>query len=125
VAAIFSTPVSVLPHIKSGRLRALATTGAKRALTMPDLPTIAESGYPGYEALNWYGYLAPKGTPKDVVDRLHKEIARALANPKVVEQFNKTGVEPVSMTPEEFGAYIKREFDTWGKVVKQAGIKPQ
>jgi len=125
VDSFFATPVSSISQIRAGKAKAIATTGSKRAALMPDVPTIAESGYPGYEALNWYGYLAPKGTPKDVVDRLHKEIAKALANPKVVEQFNKTGVEPVSMTPEEFGAYIKREFDTWGKVVKQAGIKPQ
>ena len=92
---------------------------------MPDVPTVAESGLPGYEALNWYGYLAPAGTPKEIVDRLAREIAKALANPKVVDQMNKTGVEPLSMTPDEFGRYIKREYDTWGKVVKEAGIKAQ
>ena len=125
VDSFFATPISSISQIRSGKAKAVATTGSKRAALMPEVPTVAESGYPGYEALNWYGYLAPKGTPKDVVDRLHKEIAKALANPKVVEQMNKTGVEPLSMTPDEFGAYIKREFDTWGKVVKQAGIKPQ
>ena len=125
VDSFFATPVSSISQIRAGKAKAIATTGSKRAALMPDVPTIAESGYQGYEALNWYGYLAPKGTPKDIVDRLHKEIARALANPKVIEQMNKTGVEPLSMTPDEFGAYIKREFDTWGKVVKQAGIKPQ
>jgi tripartite-type tricarboxylate transporter receptor subunit TctC len=125
VDSFFATPVSSVSQIRAGRAKAIATTGSKRAALMPDVPTIAESGFPGYEALNWYGYLAPKGTPKEIVDRLHKEIAKALANPKVVEQMNKTGVEPLAMTPEEFGAYIKREFDTWGKVVKDAGIKAQ
>jgi len=125
VDLMFDAVTTMTEQIKAGKAKAIATTGSKRAALMPDVPTIAESGYQGYEALNWYGYLAPKGTPKDIVDRLHKEIARALANPKVIEQMNKTGVEPLSMTPDEFGAYIKREFDTWGKVVKQAGIKPQ
>jgi tripartite-type tricarboxylate transporter receptor subunit TctC len=101
------------------------TTGTKRATLMPDVPTIAESGFQGYEALNWYGYLAPAKTPKEVVDRLHREIAKALANPKVIDQLAKTGVEPAAMTPQEFGRYLKTEYDTWGKVVKQAGIKAQ
>jgi tripartite-type tricarboxylate transporter receptor subunit TctC len=125
VNSFFATPVSSISQIRAGKAKAIATTGSKRAALMPDVPTIAESGYPGYEALNWYGYLAPKGTPREIVERLHKEIAKALANPRVVDQMNKTGVEPMSMTPEEFGAYIKREYDTWGKVVKQAGIKAQ
>jgi tripartite-type tricarboxylate transporter receptor subunit TctC len=125
VDSFFATPVSSISQIRAGKAKAIATTGAKRAALMPDVPTVAESGYPGYEALNWYGYLAPKGTPKDIVERLHREIAKALASPKVVDQMNKTGVEPLSMTPEEFGAYIKREYDTWGKVVKEAGIKAQ
>jgi len=125
VDSFFATPISSISQIKSGKARAIATTGSKRAKLMPDVPTVAEQGFPGYEALNWYGYLAPAGTPKDVVDRLHKEIAKALASPKVIEQMEKTGVEPLAMTPDEFGRYIKREFDTWGKVVKDAKIKPQ
>jgi len=92
---------------------------------MPDVPTVAESGFPGYEALNWYGYLAPAKAPREIIDRLSRDIARALADPKVVAALNKTGVEPVAMTPAEFGRYIQREYDTWGKVVKEAGIKPQ
>jgi len=125
VDSFFATPISSISQIKSGRARAIATTGSKRAKLMPDVPTVAEQGFPGYEALNWYGYLAPAGTPKEIVDRLHKEIAKALASPKVIEQMEKTGVEPLAMTPDEFGRYIKREYDTWGKVVKEAGIKPQ
>jgi tripartite-type tricarboxylate transporter receptor subunit TctC len=88
-------------------------------------PTIAESGYPGYEALNWYGYLGPKGMQKEIVERLNRELVKALAHPQVVSAMHKTGVEPQSSTPEEFAQYIKREYDTWGKVVKQAGIKAQ
>ena len=125
VASFFATPISSISQIRSGKAKAVATTGAKRAALMPDVPTVAEAGYPGYEALNWYGFLAPKGTPKEVIDRLNKEIVKALANQQVVSALHKTGTEPKSSTPEEFGAYIKREYDTWGKVVKEAGIKPQ
>ena len=125
VDSFFATPISSISQIKSGRARAIATTGSKRAKLMADVPTVAEQGFPGYEALNWYGYLAPAGTPKEIVERLAREIAKALANPKVVDQMEKTGVEPLSMTPDEFGRYIKREYDTWGKVVKEAGIKAQ
>ena len=125
VASFFATPVSSISQIRAGKAKAVATTGTKRAALMPDVPTIAESGYAGYEALNWYGFLAPKGTPREIVERLNKELVKALANPQVVSAMNKTGVEPQSSTPEEFAAYIKREYDTWGKVVKEAGIKAQ
>ena len=125
VDSFFATPVSSISQIKAGKARPIATTGSKRAKLMPDVPTVAEQGFPGYEALNWYGYLAPAGTPKEIVDRLSREIAKALANPKVIAQMEKTGVEPSAMTPEEFGRYIKREYDTWGKVVKDANIKAQ
>jgi len=125
VDSFFATPISSISQIRAGRAKAVATTGAKRAALMPDVPTIAESGYAGYEALNWYGFLAPRGTPKEIVDRLNREIVKALANPQVVAALHKTGTEPKSSTPEEFAAYMKREYDTWGKVVKEAGIKAQ
>jgi tripartite-type tricarboxylate transporter receptor subunit TctC len=125
VDSFVATPISSLKQIEAGKARAIATTGSKRAELMPEVPTVAEQGYPGYEALNWYGFLGPAGMPKAVVDRLHGEIARALVNPGVVSAMKKTGVEPESSTPEAFGHYIAREYDTWGKVVKQAGIKAQ
>jgi len=125
VASFFATPISSISQIRAGKAKAVATTGAKRAALMPDVPTVAEAGYPGYEALNWYGFLAPKGTPKEIIDRLNREIVKALAHPQVVSALHKTGTEPKSSTPDEFAAYIKREYDTWGKVVKEAGIKPQ
>ena len=125
VDAFFATPISSISQIRAGKARAIATTGSKRAALMPDVPTVAESGFRGYEALNWYGYLAPAKTPKDIVERLHRDIAKALANPQVIAQLNKTGVEPVAMTPEEFGKYIEREYQTWGKVVKEAHIKAE
>jgi tripartite-type tricarboxylate transporter receptor subunit TctC len=125
VDSFFATPISSISQIRSGRARAVATTGAKRAALMPDVPTVAESGYTGYEALNWYGYLAPAKTPKEIIDRLNRDITKALANPQVVAALNKTGVEPQAMTPEEFGRYIAREYQTWGKVVKDAHIKAE
>ena len=125
VNSFFATPVSSISQIRAGRAKPIATTGSKRAALMPDVPTIAESGYPGYEALNWYGYLGPKGMPREIVERLNRELVKALAHPQVVAAMHKTGVEPQSSTPEEFARYIQREYDTWGKVVKEAGIKAQ
>jgi tripartite-type tricarboxylate transporter receptor subunit TctC len=125
VDSFFATPISSVSQIRAGKARALATTGSKRAALMPDVPTVAEQGYPGYEALNWYGFLGPAKMPKDIVDRLHREIVRALSNPDAVSAMHKTGVEPQSSTPAEFARYIEREYHVWGKVVKEAGIKAQ
>jgi tripartite-type tricarboxylate transporter receptor subunit TctC len=125
VDSFFATPISSISQIRAGKARAVATTGSKRAALMPEVPTVAEAGYQGYEALNWYGFLAPRGTPKDIIDRLNREIVKALAAPQAVAALHKTGTEPKSSTPEEFAQYIKREYDTWGKVVKEAGIKAQ
>ena len=125
VDSFFATPISSISQIRGGKARAVATTGSKRAALMPEVPTIAEAGYQGYEALNWYGFLAPRGTPKDIIDRLNREIVKALAAPQAVAALHKTGTEPKSSTPEEFAQYIKREYDTWGKVVKEAGIQAQ
>jgi tripartite-type tricarboxylate transporter receptor subunit TctC len=125
VDSFFATPISSISQIRAGKAKAVATTGSKRAALMPEVPTVAESGFPGYEALNWYGFLGPKGMQKDIVERLNKELVKALAHPQVVAALHKTGTEPKSSTAEEFAAYIKREYDTWGKVVKEAGIKAQ
>ena len=125
VASFFATPVSSIAQIKAGKARPIATTGSKRAALMPDVPTIAESGYPGYEALNWYAYLGPARLPKDLVDRLNRELVKALAAPEVQAAFDKQGVEAQPGTPEELARYIAREYQTWGKVVKEAGIQAQ
>jgi tripartite-type tricarboxylate transporter receptor subunit TctC len=125
IHAYFAAPSSVVGHIKSGRVRALATTGPRRAQLLPDVPTIAESGYPGYEAMNWYAYVAPAKTPKDIIGRLNREIVKALAAPDVAAFLENQGMEPSSSSPEELGRYIAREYETWGKVVRQAGIKAQ
>src|SRR5262249_16336370 len=125
VDSFFATPISSISQIRSGKARAIATTGLKRAALMPDVPTVAESGYPGCEALTWYGGRGPATLPKDVVGRLSRALGRALANPEAVAQLAKTGVEPQPMSPAEFGKYIEREYQTWGKLVKEAGIKAE
>jgi tripartite-type tricarboxylate transporter receptor subunit TctC len=125
VDSFFATPVSSIKQIQAGRARALATTGTKRAKLMPDVPTVAESGYPGYEALNWYAYLGPANMPKEVVQKLNQELVKALKSPEVLAAFDKQGLESQPGTPEELARYIAREYETWGKVVKQANIKAQ
>jgi tripartite-type tricarboxylate transporter receptor subunit TctC len=123
VSAIFATPVTAVPHVRAGKIRAVATTGAARAASMPDVPTIAESGYPGYEATNWYAFLAPAGTPKPVLERLHRELVQALNAPDVRENLDKQGMEAKPGTPEELAKYMERELATWGKVVREAKIQ--
>jgi tripartite-type tricarboxylate transporter receptor subunit TctC len=125
IDSYFATPVAAGPHVKAGKVKALATTGPRRDPFMADVPTVAEAGYPGYEATNWYAYLAPAKTPKDVLERLNKELVKALSSKEVKDLFAKQGLESAPGTPEELAAFMKREHETWGKVVKQAGIKPQ
>ncbi len=125
VDSFFATPTSSGGQVKAGKARAIATTGSRRAALMPDVPTVAESGYPGYEALNWYAYFGPKGLPRDLVERLNRELAKALNNPETVGLLHKQGVEPQPGTPEELARYVEREYQTWGRVVKEAGIKAQ
>ena len=125
VMSIFATPVSAGGQIKAGKIRAIATTGPKRAALLPDVPTVAESGYPGYEAMNWYAYVAPAKTPKEIVERLNRELVKALNNADVVALLHQQGLEPGPGSPAELARYMEREYETWGKVVKQAGIKAQ
>ncbi len=113
----------VLPHHKSGRLRALGVTTAKRSPQMPDVPSIAEAGVPGYDATLWLGIVAPKGTPRAIVTRLNKEITQALQSADVRAGFTRSGTDVVSSSPEQFGAFIKAEHAKWGKVVKEAGVQ--
>ena len=119
---MFGSGPSVVPHIDAGKLRALATTGPKR--TMKELPTMGEI-LPGYEVTQWYGILVPAGTPKEIVARLHKEIAAVVANPKHAQALVKLGTQPLSMTPEEFAAFIKSETAKYAKVIKAANITPE
>jgi tripartite-type tricarboxylate transporter receptor subunit TctC len=125
VMSIFATPVSAGAQIKAGKIRAIATTGPKRAALLPEVPTVAESGYPGYEAMNWYAYVAPAKTPKEIVERLNRELVKALNNADVAALLHQQGLEPSPGSPAELARYIEREYQTWGRVVKRAGIKPQ
>ena len=117
---LFGTGPSVVPHSHSGKLRILATTGPKR--TMTDVPAMNEM-LPGYDVTQWYGLLLPAGAPKEIVDRLNREIARAIANPKIAQLYISLGTQPLSSTPEEFLAFIKAEKEKWAKVIKTANIK--
>jgi tripartite-type tricarboxylate transporter receptor subunit TctC len=119
----FANIVNVVPLVREGKLRALAITSIKRSALAPDLPTMAESGFPGFEAVPWFGLLGPTGTPKDVLDKLHGETVKALATPEVRRKFDELGLEPVVNTPAEFAAIIRKEIPEWAKVIKDAGIK--
>ncbi|OGA51431.1 MAG: hypothetical protein A3F74_25665 [Betaproteobacteria bacterium RIFCSPLOWO2_12_FULL_62_58] len=118
--------LSTLPLVKSGRVRAYGVTSAKRASGAPDIPTIAEAGVPGYEAVTWFGLLAPAGTPREIVSRLHADVVRALQDPAVKKRFIDDGAEPTpSGSPEEFAALIRAEIAKWARVIRDAGIKPE
>lgn len=114
-----------LPLIRSGKLRALAVTAAKRSQVMPELPTIAESGLPGYEAATWYAVFATGGTPRDIVNLLHNALTRALQTREVRERLLSQGADPSGNTPEQLGAFVKSEMVKWGKVIQAAGVKPE
>jgi len=120
-----ATMLTGLPHVKSGRLRALGVTGAKRSHVLPEVPTVAEAGVPGYEAVQWYGLLAPAQTPRDIIMRLHGAMTSALQAPSIREKMAIDGVQPVGNTPDEFARFLRAETDKWGKVVRAAGIVPQ
>lgn len=123
VQLMFDNLPSALPQIKAGRLRALAVTSAQRAPALPDLPTIAESGLPGYEASSWFGLLAPAGTPADVVAKVNGEVARWLATPEAKEKLLSQGANAAGGTPEDFVRHIAAETAKWQKVVKESGAK--
>jgi len=123
--ATFTGAVPLIPHIKQGKLRPLAVGSAKRIAALPDVPTVAESGFPGFETSQWYGILAPAGTPEAIVRKLNAEINRILKSPEVVERLASDGSVPQGSTPEEFAKFIASEQKRWGQVVKSANIKPE
>jgi tripartite-type tricarboxylate transporter receptor subunit TctC len=124
VDATFTGSPAVLPHVRAGRLRALAVSSPRRIPALPDVPTVAESGYPGFEADQWYGVVAPAGLPAPLVARLNAEINKALALPDVAQQLAVEGAEPMPGTPEAFGQLIAREIPRWAQVAKAGNVKP-
>jgi tripartite-type tricarboxylate transporter receptor subunit TctC len=122
---MMTTMPAAMPHVKSGKVRALAVTSARRSQSLPDLPTVDEAGVKGYEVSTWYGVLAPAHTPKPIVIRLHDEIVKILGVAETRDKLVAQGFEPVGSTADEFGAYIKSEIAKWSKVIKTAGIKAE
>ncbi|HEX5130183.1 MAG TPA: tripartite tricarboxylate transporter substrate binding protein [Usitatibacter sp.] len=123
VQLMFDNLASSLAQVKAGKIRALAVTTAKRTPLAPELPTIAESGVPGFDISTWFGIFAPAGTPKPALERLHAEFAKALADPGIREKMNRMGAEPVGNTPEEFAAFIRTEADKYAKLIRASGAK--
>ena len=121
VEAFFPTIISGLPQVKAGKVRAIAVTTAQRSALLPNVPTVAEQGFPGYEVSGWYGLLAPAGTPKDVVTYLNTEVVKVLRHPEMKERMANDGAIPVGNAPEQFAAYIRSEMDKYAKVVKASG----
>ncbi|HET7765096.1 MAG TPA: tripartite tricarboxylate transporter substrate binding protein [Burkholderiales bacterium] len=122
---VIGSLIQMLPQIHSGRLKILGVGSAKRVPALPDVPTISEAGVPGYEATNWWGIVAPAGTPRPVIDRLHKELSAVLATSETRKRFETEGGEAIQMSSDDFGKFIVAETAKWAKVVKEAGIKPE
>ncbi|NMM81999.1 hypothetical protein B2J86_13870 [Acidovorax sp. SRB_14] len=125
VSAMFCNLPLCLPHIRSGKLTALGVTSTKRSPLLPDVPTIAQAGVPGYDVEGWFGLFAPAGVPKPILTRLNQEVVRILQEPKVRELLLAQGAEPIGDSPEAFGAFVKKEHDRWAKAIRAAGITPQ
>src|SRR2546428_7411557 len=117
--------IQVVPHIKSGRLRVLGTSGTRRSAVLPDVPTISESGVPGYEAHNWWGILAPAGTPAPVIEKLHRDLTRVLASRETEKRFETEGAEVVRLKPAALGRFISPALARWSSVARAVGIKTQ
>jgi tripartite-type tricarboxylate transporter receptor subunit TctC len=122
VQALFSIALAATPQIKAGKLRALAITSARRSPVAPELPTVAEAGFPGFEVIGWFGWLAPAATPRAIVNRLNAELVRALKLPEVRERLISQSTEPVGNTPQEFATFMKSEHEKWARVIRQANI---
>jgi len=125
VQMMFDAITTMASAVRENQIRALGTTGAKRSSVLPDVPTIAEAGLPGYEATIWLGIMAPTGTPKPIVDLLNREIAKAVSRQETRDAWRKQGAEPMVMNPVEFDAYLRKDIDKWANVIKTAGIKVQ
>ena len=123
VTLTFASIISGMPHVKSGRTRALAVTGAHHSPAAPELPTMIESGVKGYESSTWYGLLAPKATPRAIITKLNREVVAIINLPEINSHLLAEGAEPVGNTPEQFGEFIKSEIAKWGKVIRAAGLR--
>jgi tripartite-type tricarboxylate transporter receptor subunit TctC len=123
VQLMFSSVVAIIPHVQAGKVKAIAVTGRKRLPQLPNTPTLDEAGITGYQASSWYGILVPAGTPRDIVERLHAEIAKAVRQPEVMRAFETEGAEPIGSTPQEFADHIRAELDRLGKVAREAKIE--
>lgn len=123
ISVYFGNVPTVIQQVRAGKLRPIAVTGLKRSPTVADIPTVAESGVPGYEVTTFYGVSAPAKTPRPIIDRLHSEIARALKSPDLRDRLQGLGADPVGNTPEQYTAFMRNEIAKWGKVIKAAGIK--
>ncbi len=124
VQMMFDAITTMAPNVRAGKLRALGTSGKVRSSVLPEVPTLSEAGVPGYDAVIWLGIMAPAGTPRAIVERLNNEITRAANSPEMKETWAKQGAVAMSMTPEEFGRYMREDIDKWARVVKISGAKP-
>jgi tripartite-type tricarboxylate transporter receptor subunit TctC len=125
IQMLINSPTSTIPHVKSGKLRPIATTGATRPEALKDIPTIAESGFPGFELYEWYALFLPAGTPKPIVNRLHAEVMKVMASPAMVKRIAEIGAQSSTDTPEQFAKFFEKEDKVWGDLVKQIGLKPE
>jgi tripartite-type tricarboxylate transporter receptor subunit TctC len=124
VSALFNNIIATVPQVKAGRLRALGVTSSRRSPAIPEVPAIAEAGVPGFEAISWFGFFAPAGTPPEVVDKLSKEVGRILRQPEIAERLSGQGADPVGSTPKEFTSFMQADIGRWRKVVEFAHIQP-
>jgi tripartite-type tricarboxylate transporter receptor subunit TctC len=125
VSILFDNIMTAQPHIRSGKVKALAISSPQRSPLVPDIPTVAESGLPGFESVTWFGIFGPAGTPRAVVERMNAEVNKALKDPEILARFTQLGFDPVGGTPAEFAAVVERDARKWSKVIRDANVKAE